>query len=380
MKKVGIIIGIIVVVLVFVFTLTLTKKAPKPPKEIKIGAILPLTGPASYMGEGLQKGMELAKEEINQKQLGFKLNIIYEDSKGEPQTGVSAYMKLKTQDKVQVIVAALSTVVHPLIPLVDKDKIPLIATVVSEKGIGGINPWVFRFFTKAEDDARDMAEYVYKNLGIKKVAIIYVQDEFGISYVDVFKKTFKQLGGEIVACENFSPGETDFRTALSKIKPTNPEGLYILSYANNIGLIPRQARELGIKSVFFSTGIISQDFVIKQAGGAVEGTYFTTAGFDVSNPSTPELKHFVTSFKEKYNKAPVYWEVFGYDSVYLIAEAIKRGGGTSMGIQKGLKTIKDFKGAAGKITVSEKGEVNFPIVVKKIINGKLSSPLATFSP
>jgi len=379
MKKLWIGIGILVIVaLATVAIVVQTNKVPEP-EVIKIGAILPLTGPAGYIGESLKKGMELALDEINnaiEKEL--KIEIIFEDSMGDPKAGVSAWKKLSRDNEIKVCVASLSSVVNPIIPLADKDKIPLIATVVSSKGIAEKSPWVFRFFTKAEDDAKLIAEYAYKTLGMRKVAIIHVQDEFGVSYAEVFKQVFENTGGHVVIAENFSSGETDFRTILSKIKPLDIDGIYILSYANNIASIPRQMREMGISDTILSLGTIAQKFVIEQAGGSVEDAYYTTTAFNTFKPKTDEMKRFVKGFQQRYGSYPEYFEVFGYDIVNLINEAIRKSGGNRSEIQRGILSIQDLKGVAGNIVVSKNGEINFPIVIRKIVNGQPSLPLLNY--
>jgi branched-chain amino acid transport system substrate-binding protein len=380
MKKLWIGISIVVVVaLAIVLIVTQTKKEPK---EIKIGAILPLTGSAGYIGEALKMGMELALDEMNKREKmdGVVLKLIFEESMNDPKTGVSAYRKLITDEEVEIVISAMSTVTKSIIPLVDKDEIPLLATVVSTEGIAGQNPWVFRFFTRADVDAKAMAEYAYQTLKLRKVAILHVQDDFGVSYAQVFSKIFEKLGGKITIAENFFPGETNFSSIIAKIKSSAVDGIYILSYANNLALIPKQMKELGIRTTILSIGTISQRFVVEQAGGSVEGAYYTTNAFNTFRPTTEEMTNFVKNFEKKYGKTPEYFEVFGYDAINLIAEAIKIGGITKKGIQTGLLSIHDYRGAAGKISVSERGEVNFPVIIARVAEGRPSSPLMTTEP
>lgn len=336
--------------------------------SVNISAILPLTGSSGYIGDSLRKGMELAKDNIKD----MNINLSFEDSMGDPKTGLSAYEKIINDKKADIIITALSSVSKAIIPLVDKDKIPLLTTVVSAEGITDQNPYVFRFFTRADVDAKIMADYAYSKLNFRSIAIIHVQDDFGISYANVFKRTFEGHGGKIVIIESFLPSESNFYPILEKIKPLKIDGVYVLSYANNLALIPRQMKELGIKKTILSIGTIAQDFVIKQAGGSLEGTYYTTNAFDTFNPTTKEMKDFVASYQQKYGKVPEYFEVFGYDAINLIAKAksLKVGGGTRSEIQKGLLSIENYNGVAGKISVTSNREVNLPVIIGKITNGQ----------
>lgn len=380
MKKFWVGLGILVLVVLAIIIVITT--IGKRPESYKIGVILPLTGSAAYIGENVKMGMELAKKEINNRGgiKGTSLRLLFEDSINDPKTGVSAYRKLLTTKNLNVMCVAMSTVTKSIIPLADRDKMPILATVVSAEGIAGQSPWIFRFFTRADVDAKAMAEYAYQELKLRKVAIIHIQDDFGISYTEVFKRTIELLGGSIPIVENYYYGETDFRTQLTKIKPLQPDGVYVVSYANNMALIPKQMRELGIDATILSVGTISQSFVVQQAPDVIEGAYYTTNAFNTFHPQTNEMKKFVVAFESIYGKKPEYFEVFGYDTIYLIAEAIERKDYFREGIKEGLLSIQAYKGAAGEIFVTEEGEVNFPIIVARVVNGRPSLPLLQVSP
>ncbi len=188
------------------------------------------------------------------------------------------------------------------------------------------------------------------------------------------------MNGEISSVQSFSHGETNFRSQLTKIKSYNPDGVYIIAYANTIALIPKQLRKLGIDCTILSTGTISQNFVVQQAPEAIEGTYYTTNAFNTFNPKTDEMKKFVTSFEDKYNTIPEYFEVFGYDSINLITKAIENQSYTKEGIKKGLLDIHGYQGIAGEININDDGEVNFPLIVAKVENSKPSKPLLLIKP
>jgi len=179
----------------------------------------------------------------------------------------------------------MSTVTNAIIPFSKNEtRFLFLCTAVSASGISKQSQWVFRFFTKADDDAKIIAEYSYNNLNLRNVSIIHIQDDFGLSYADVFENTFEELNGEISSVQSFSHGETNFRSQLTKIKSYNPDGVYIIAYANTIALIPKQLRKLGIDCTILSTGTISQNFVVQQAPEAIEGTYYTTNAFNTFNP------------------------------------------------------------------------------------------------
>ena len=127
-----------------------------------------LTGPAGYIGESLKKGMELALDEINNAvEKESKIEIIFEDSMGDPKSGVSTWRKLSTDNEIKVCVASLSSVVNPIIPLADEVKIPLIATAVSSKGIAEKSPWV-----SGLPHLNCLSRYCSKQFGYKMLCLL----------------------------------------------------------------------------------------------------------------------------------------------------------------------------------------------------------------
>jgi branched-chain amino acid transport system substrate-binding protein len=367
-------VGLIIVV-------ALLWRKPSGP-TLKATAILPLTGSAGYVGSAVRAGMETALFEMRAETTKVlpQIELIFEDSMNDPKSGVSSFEKATLRQDLSVVVCAMSSVTKSILPLLSKRSIPLVATVVSSESVAAQSPWAFRFFTRAEVDARVMAEFAFDSLGLRTVGILSVQDDFGISYTSVFRKRFQALGGSIVVEEVFSPGQIDFSSSVAKVKQYAPQAVYILSYANNIASIPRQMRQLGVKSKILSIGTISQSFVVQQAGGSVEGAYYTTNAFNTHQPSTPEMVRFVQNFRLINGKDPEFFEVFGYDVVNLLVYVSETNGVSPTAMRDGLLKVRDFRGAAGAISVSPDGEIDFPIVVCRIEGGKPSKPLLVFDP
>jgi len=141
-------------------------------ETLTIGAILPLSGPASIWGVSVQEGMDLAQEELAQQ--GINLNIIYEDSQAKATMGVSAYNKLTNIDNVDVIFSALSSVSVPLVPLADADEMPLVVTLVAAQGIADKSPFTFRFYPPTEEYVNPHFEKIDKET-YDEIAILYVK-------------------------------------------------------------------------------------------------------------------------------------------------------------------------------------------------------------
>ncbi|MCD6099653.1 MAG: ABC transporter substrate-binding protein, partial [Candidatus Marinimicrobia bacterium] len=213
MKKIWIGIGIaVVVILVAVFFGTQTKKGPE---VIKIGAILPLTGGAGKYGEDAKLGIELAVEENNAKGgiKGKLIKVIFEDDQSNPQQTVSAFRKLITVHGVPVIIGAMtSSSALAVAPIAEQNRVVLISPSASAPVLSDAGDFVFRNELSDAYGGVVQAELTWKKLRIKKVAIIYINNDYGVGVKDAFEKTFKKLGGEIVDSESFEPDAQDFRT------------------------------------------------------------------------------------------------------------------------------------------------------------------------
>lgn len=364
----------ITVALVIIATVLVVVCRPQTPavNEVRVGVILPLSGPAAYLGTAVKNGMDLALPTARTKLAERKqeVSVVYEDSADQVKDAVSAYNKLTSIDRCNVIVC-VSAGWKALIPLADKHQKVLFCTAVSPSKVASQSPWAFRFFTTADLDAALMARFADKHLKLTQVAVVYVNDEFGNSYRDVFADHFTRGGGQIVAAEGVSPAETDFKPVLTRVKATAPEAVYLLGYGSSMALAAKQMRALAITVPLLSIGTISQPDIMKQAGDAVEGTYYTTTQFNTFHPVTPQLTEFVDAYQKKYNQPPIFFEVFGYDSLNMLAAAASSGGTSAQAIRDGLLTLKDYPGAAGNITFSEDGEAVFPVVVRQIRNGEL---------
>ena len=366
--------GIIIVAVVAIAGyMLLGPGADKAPEEatLRIGVILPMTGGSAYIGESIKKGMEIARQvyEEQTRPKPFKLDVEYVDSSGSASRVVTAYHNLVDIKGVQAIIAVQQGV-KALIPMAARDKRVLLATSVPDNGITGQNHWTFRFFINAESDSSTIADYAYRKLGLRRAALIYVNDSMGTSYRDSFSHHFTKLGGKIVAEESFNPTDTTFRTQVLKIKEAHPDAVYIIGYGTSMANIPIQLREADVNATLLAVGTISQPEIMKAAGAAANGIYYTTSEFSTFAPKTPELKDFVNKYRARFGNVPVFFEVFGYDSLRLLLHVARLGGVTPEQMRHELFRVKDLPMAVGKVTVDPNGDVRFPVVVKRIVGGK----------
>ncbi len=224
-------------------------------EPIKIGFIGPLTGELASWGNNEKQGVELAVKEINDAGgiNGRKLSIIYEDGQCNPKSAVTAAQKLITVDHVKAIIGeTCSSATLAVAPLAEQNKVILISPTSGADSISQAGDFIFRIFIPNNFYAVEGARIIEKELGSKSVAVLYIQNDAGVSTKDRFIQLFK--GGKIMLIQGYAPDTTDFKTILLKVKEAEPDLVYLAGYYPDGGLILKQAKELGIKTQFFGCG------------------------------------------------------------------------------------------------------------------------------
>jgi branched-chain amino acid transport system substrate-binding protein len=358
----------LIIALGVVFIVTQTKNVPG---TFKIGAILTLSGDAAPYGESAKNAIEMAVNEINNNRLlkNKKLSVVYEDDQLDPKTGVNAFRKLVEINKVSAIIGPLtSSVALAIAPVANEKKIVLLSPSASSPLITNAGDYIFRNVASDEYETKVMAKYATDVLKVKRVGIIYINNDFGVGYKEYFSKYFRQKGGEVPIAETYEQGSSDFRTQLLKMKTNLIDAIYIIGY-KEMGRVLRQAHELGIKSEFLSYSAIEDPDIISQAENAAEGLIYTRQSFDPNDPDNVVNK-FSALYRTLYKKDPDAYAALSYDAMKILVKAISEGGSDSEGLKTALYAIKDFPGVTGRTTFDANGDVIKSISIKEIKNGK----------
>jgi branched-chain amino acid transport system substrate-binding protein len=216
MKKLWIIISIVVVVaLAIILSVT---RAKKEPNEIRIGAILPLTGDAAVYGERLKEGIELSRYVFERQAINPRIDIHFEDSRLDPKEAVNAFYKLEQSNIKFIIGPYSSSEVLAVAPIAEKKRILVISPGASSPKITSAGDYIFRIVASDIYDGQVLAHYAEKNLKATSAGIVYINNDYGLGINEAFAKEFKSLNGNIMISLSFEPNNTDFRTYLLKLK------------------------------------------------------------------------------------------------------------------------------------------------------------------
>lgn len=339
-------------------------------KSLKIGAILPLTGPAAIWGENIRNGMILAQQELAAQ--GVIVEIIFEDSQAKSAIGVSAYNKLTKLDKVDVIFSAFSRVSIPLISLADSDKIPLFMTVVAAKDVAAMSDYAFRIYS---NEKQYVEPHFKTSLNINnidkhdKIAILSVEDDYGESIRQVIVDNAKKNNIEITRQEKFEPSSTDFRTQLTKIKASKPKAiLFVPATPIEIVNAIQQTHELNINADLIEAAVIlSSSSIRKDLGKFAEGVVTTAFAFTQKSSG----KTFNQKYEQAYGNDPLFAAAFAYDGVNLVAKASQGKSLNGEKLVENILALDTMDGVTGKTIIQQNGEINPETYSVRILNGEL---------
>lgn len=339
--------------------------AHKPADEkagdtVKVGLNYELSGGASSYGQGLVNGVELAVEEINKNGgvLGKQIELVKVDNKSEEAEAANAASKLATRDKVVAILGPATTGnTKGAVPVATQNKVPLISASATADDVtvdsnGKVREYIFKTCFSDSFQGVIMANFAYGDLNAKNAAVLIDNtSDYSKGLANSFKETYGKLGGSVVTEEAYQQKEKDFKAVLTKIKGANPDVLFLPGYYEEVGLIVKQARELGLDMpVLGGDGYDSPKLAEIAGDAAFNKVYFTN--HYTSKDTTPEVVKFKEAFNAKYNKEPDAFNALGYDLAYFLADALERAGEADREkVKDALAATKEFNGITGKLSV-----------------------------
>jgi branched-chain amino acid transport system substrate-binding protein len=346
-------------------------------EPIIFGMVAPMTGDAAEYGTQLERGVQLAVDEINAAGgiNGRTVELDICDDKCDPYEASLCAQKMTANEKIFAVIGHVcSSCTLAAGPIYD-------AAGLTDMTVSSTNPevtkkgWTHVFRTVANDGMQGplIADLAVNKLGNSKVAIIYANNDYGVGLKDATQPAIIALGAQVVAVETFAPGvDKDFSAQLTKIAQAEPDTLVLLTDYSEGGLIVKQriAAGLGDIDVIASGGNSHQSF-IDLGGAGAEGVYFLNY-FDADNPD-PLVQAFVTKYVALYNEKPAT-EIapYGYEAPYIYKLAIEKGA-TKETLPEVMHTLK-YVGVTGTTEFGADGDVlnkgQFVLIIK---DGKFTS-------
>jgi len=344
---------------------TAASASPGPGGTIKIGGGFALTGDEASLDVPAANGAKLAVKEINAAGgvLGRQLELIIHDSQYKPDVTAQTAKQFVEQDKVPLFIGYTDTdSVIAAGPTMQAAKIPFITVgATSPKIPKQIGDMMFLACFGDNVQAAAGAEFAFKKFG-KNAYLLW---DKGVEYTTLlggyFKSRFTELGGTLLLEDSYGDKETNFSSQIAKVKalPTKPDFYYVAAMPYNVGPVVKQFRDAGITGPIVGGDGYDTPDLVKVAGAAANNVFFSTHALMDATGGTDGIKKFIAAYKTEYGHEPENaFAALGYDTVYLLADAVKRAGGTdSAAVKAALEGTKDFKGITGAITFSADAHV-----------------------
>ena len=360
---------------------------------ILVGYYGDLSGRTSSFGQSTKNGVEMAADEINKAGgiNGRTIKIITEDDQGEPNKAATVVTKLINQDKVQALLGEVaSSNSLAAAPKAQEAKVPMISPSSTNPAVTQVGDYIFRVCFIDPFQGEVMAKFSANNLKAKRAAILYdFNSDYSRGLYQFFKRSFISLGGEIVSEQSYTQGDRDFSGQLTAIRAANPEVIYVPGYYGEVGVIANQTKQLGIKAPLLGGDGWDAPQLWQLGGASLNGNYISNH-YSVDDPS-PAIRKFVADYEGRFKMLPDALAALGYDSMKVLADAIKRAGGTdSAKLRDAIAQTKDFPGVTGTITIDKDRNAVKPAVVLKLQDSKFvyettispegSAPASTSSP
>ncbi len=345
------------------------------PNEIRIGEYGSLTGAQATFGVSTQNGIQLAVDEANAAGgvNGKTLKVIAYDDQGEGSEVAVVVTKLITEDKVQVILGEVaSSLSLAAAPICQDHKIPMISPSSTDPKVTQKGDYIFRVCFIDPFQGRVMADFAMDQLKAKSAAILRDQkSDYSMGLADFFIKRFQERKGAIVSDQSYVAGDVDFKSQLTIIRGQKPDVIFVPGYYGDVGLIVKQARELGIKVPLLGGDGWDSSKLYEIGGEALDGCYFSS---HYSPESTdPKVQDFVKRYQAKFGQVPDALATLGYDAAGVLVAALKSAKSLDgADIRDAIAATKDYPGVTGSISLDADRNAVKPAVVLKISGGKAS--------
>lgn len=356
-------------------------------EAIRIGLVVPLTGDVKTFGESTRNGAMLAFDEANAAGGvgGRRIQVIAADDKNDPTEASNAGAKLIDMDRVVAILGSVSSKCSA--PLSDKcqwAKIPMITPTSTNPKItvaedGRRKEFVFRACFIDPFQGTVGARFALDHLNAKTAAVIYdVGNDYSKGLADYFYGAFTAGGGRVLVFESYAKDDVDFSAILTKVKLADPDVLFMPDYYNKVGLIAKQARQIGIDAKLLGGDGWDSEEMVQIAGEAILGGYFTNH-YSPDDPRS-EVQHWVEKYRARYGRRPDALATLGYDAARLLIEALRTAPELKPdAIRAALQKITDYPCVSGRITFDADGNpIKSAVVLRYTKEGQVY--VATVNP
>jgi branched-chain amino acid transport system substrate-binding protein len=340
-------------------------------KVVKIGAVLPLTGEGATYGQPVNKGVELAFEELQARSdLPYPFELDIRDSGSDPAKAAELLEQLYEEGALAVIGGVITPEALQMVTVADRYNQVLISPSATSPELTGISKNFYRVFPSDAREGATMGNFATQKLKAERVVILAKEHEYARGIQQQFSEQFEQFGGEVLELIEFPSVPSDLSGLVERVMTLEPDAVYLAAYAEDLAKMISGLRDLGYKGTIFTTSAFASPEIIEQVGKPAEGVFLTQAAFDTDSEE-PKVSAFVSAYREKYGVNPGLYAAHGYDAFNVIAHAAIEKNALPSEFWSSVRSLREFEGATGTIQFDERGDVQkFPRVYV-VNNGRL---------
>jgi len=346
--------------------------------EVKVGVILPLTGPIAAFGQTSKRGLDIAYEGNHKLKNGDEVKLVVLDDRGDKVEAATAAKKLINKDKVVVILGEVaSSNSMAMAPVAEKAKTPMITHASTNPRVTKGKKYVTRACFIDPFQGAVMAKYALDNKLDSAVVVTDAKQDYSVGLSKAFKKAYKSGGGKILKTILINSGDKDFNAQVAAIKQANPKIIAFTGYYPEAALMVKQARDMGVQAPFIGADGVGFPELVKIGGKAAEGFMYTDH-FNEAAASSDEAKAYVEAYHKKYNKTADSMGALAADAYGMIVNAMNKCIDAGKAptdkecVNSNLRATKGYKGITGEITINENGNAVKSAVVNEVKDGKFS--------
>ncbi|GAC1538147.1 MAG: ABC transporter substrate-binding protein [Myxococcales bacterium] len=345
---------------------------------IVVGEVGSMTGSEATFGIASDRGIKLAVQEVNAAG-GVKarqIEVHALDDQSKPEEAATAVTRLIASDHIVALLGEVaSTISLRMAPKAQQAKVPMISPSSTNPKVTQEGDYIFRACFIDTFQGYVMAKFASSDLKVKKVGVLKdVRSDYSVGLAQSFSENLASMGGTVVASESYSKGDVDFKAQLTNLKAAAPQAIFIPGYYTDVGLIARQAREVGLTIPLLGGDGWESDKLYDIGREALDGGYFSThyASDDPDPVIQGRIKHFGDNFQKAFGVVPDGLSAQAYDAAGLLADAMKRATEiTGPAIRDALAATKGYPGVTGDITMDKnRNPVKSAVVVKIGAGGK----------
>jgi len=373
-RKIRVVFLVIMASCVAIVTTSAVMEAQQKKEKLTIAMVNPLTGDAATYGVSHKNGLEMAFAEINKAGgvKGRELELVTYDDAGDPKQSAAGAQKFADQKNVLAITGScLSSNTLAMVPITDRAHLPHSAVSSSTPKLSGRSRYFFRMAVQDAQVGILMADLLHQKLKVKKVAVLYPNNDYGKGLTEAIEGKLKQYGVAVVSSQAYLATDKDYSSLLTRVKAGDVDALALAGTYTDSALITKQARAIGFtKPIVGGTGLYSPQF-IEIAGSASEGAYLLGA-FVVTNPD-PAVQAFIKKYKAQYGAEPDTFAALGYDQGYVLKAALEKAGEkgaiTRESVRAAMAATR-YKGLTGTVTFDDKGDWVRPYLYITVKSGR----------